>query len=159
MSTGSEGTESENGNSSESVGEEVIQRAKELKQGLSEGALRERIEELESDLEAYRTRYDHDSPEETDQFADIDDEVIREWEMTRADKAVATLALRLSEAVSTIEMDRLETATAERDDWSQSPPSDAGEALFGDGPENDIADMPDLGRSPLPDRGSDNESD
>jgi hypothetical protein len=54
--------------------------------------------------------------------------------------------------------DQLETATADRDDCSGTTPADAGEALFGDGPENDIADVPDLGRSPIPDREDGHES-
>jgi hypothetical protein len=123
----------------------VIQRAKDLRRNLDEAELRARIEELESVIDTYREEYNHYTLEDADQFGDINREDVQEWAQLRADKAVAKLALRLSEAVSS-----LETATADRDDWSGTTPADAGESAFGDSPES-IEDMPDLGRTPLPD--------
>jgi uncharacterized protein (DUF433 family) len=49
------------------------------------------------------------------------------------------------------EWDELATVTAGREEWGGSTPVDAGESLFSPGPEGDIADMPDLGKTPLPD--------
>ena len=34
-----------------------------------------------------------------------------------------------------MDYDGLETASADRDDWTEMTPSDAGESLFGDGPD------------------------
>ena len=131
--TDSGDTESENADRGESVGEETIRRARDLRQELDRDGLRDRIEELDKDMESYREEYGHDSPEEADQFGDIADEDVNEWAMTRADKAVAKLALRLVEAEPVV----MESATAGRDDWEGTTPSDAGEALFGDGPDED----------------------
>jgi hypothetical protein len=140
-----------NGGLDDSPREEVIKRARELNQDLGPAEIRNRIEELENSIASYREEYGHDSPEDAERFGDLAEEGAREWTRVRYERAVTDLALKLSEAVTILKIDQLETATADRDDWSGTTPADAGEAAFRPGLES-IEDMPDLGRTPLPDR-------
>lgn len=92
----------------------IVEQARRVLAEADEDTLQDRIEKMATDLE--------NEPDET----------------TRRNLEAVCVALILDGATTTW----LETATADPDDWSGSTPTDAGEALFGDGPDGPGNDEP-----------------
>jgi uncharacterized protein (DUF433 family)/predicted transcriptional regulator len=115
----------------------VLEQARHILSEVDPETLDERITEMQEDLQLYQERFDVASPEDAAVLeTDVDREALREWRTTRRNLGVAKVALALSEAADGVYPGRgddrdVETATAGREDWADSTPTDAGESLFG----------------------------
>lgn len=113
----------------------ALEQARRILSEVDPATLEERVAEMQEDIRSYQERFDAASPEVAVKANDnLNQEVLQGWRTTRRNLEFTNVALALSEATEVIRPGvsiQLETATAGREDWTDSTPTDAGESLFG----------------------------